>query len=233
VIGIHAALALALLHLSGTVDLSDPQDVLSTFDVIDVPPPVELVPPPPPPPARTEQERAKRPEGGSALNLRSEATPLVAPQPKIEIPVPSPVATSETPAQGTAATQGAAAIAGPGTGSGGSGTGSGGGSGAGNGGGGDGLAAIRTRMATQPLRGKDFPRSVLDSWPPGRWAQMRFRVDAYGTIIQCIMDRGTGDSSIDAQICAVARQRLRYRPALDRNGRRVADWAGYGQEPPR
>ena len=232
VVGIHALLALALLHLSGAVDLSNTQEVLSTFDVVDVPPPVELVPPPPPPP-EAQPEKAKKPDGGSAPNVRSQAAPIVAPQPKIDLPVPSPVATSQTPAEGTSPTQGSAAVAGPGIGSGGSGSGSGGGSGAGSGGGGDGLATTRTRMATQPLRGRDFPRTVLDGWPAGRWAQMRFRVSAEGVILQCIMDRGTGDPAIDTRICAIAQQRLRYRPALDRNGRRVADWAGYGQEPPR
>jgi hypothetical protein len=62
---------------------------------------------------------------------------------------------------------------------------------------------------------------------------MRFRVNADGFIIQCINDRSTGSPTVDARICEIARQRLHFRPALDRSGRRVADWAAYGQEPPR
>jgi hypothetical protein len=62
---------------------------------------------------------------------------------------------------------------------------------------------------------------------------MRFRVDSNGYIIECIMDRGTGNPAIDATICETARQRLRYRPGIDRSGNRVADWAAYGQAPPR
>ena len=159
---------------------------------------------------------------------------MVAPKPRIEIPVPPKIAVSETPREGASPTQGASDVRGPGTGAGGIGTGTGsGGAGSGPGGGGQGLAAVRTRLATQPLRGRDFPRQLLEAWPRGAWIRMRFRVDASGAIIQCIVDQGTGVPGIDSQVCAIARQRLRYRPALDRSGQRVADWAGYGQEPPR
>ena len=92
---------------------------------------------------------------------------------------------------------------------------------------------MRTRLATPALRGRDFPNRLLDAWPRGAQAFMRLRVDANGNVIQCIMDRGTGNRAMDDEICAIVRQRLRYRPALDRDGRPVADWAGYRQEPPR
>ncbi|QIK79136.1 hypothetical protein G7077_09735 [Sphingomonas piscis] len=231
VVAIHAALALALLHLSGTVDLTDVQEGLSVFDVTEVTSPPQEVPPPPPQKA-AEQQKAEKPAGGSEPNIKSEATPIVAPKPPVQLPVPSPVATTETPREGVAPTQGAAPIPGPGTGSGGSGTGSGGGAGAGRGGGGEGFAVVRTRLATRPLRGRDFPPALLDAWPPGARVLMRMRIDANGVPIQCIVDFGTGNAAIDAQICAIAKQRLRYRPALNRKRQRVADWAAYGQEPP-
>jgi len=232
VIAIHAGLLFVFLHLSGKVDLTDPQAVMRVFDVTEVPPPQST--PEPPTPAQ-ETERPKEQEGAaSAENLRSQATPVVAPTPPIPLPIPVPVATTQTPNEGAAPTQGASNVAGPGTGAGGTGTGTGsGGAGSGTGGGGEGLAATRTRLATRPLRGRDFPPQLLAAWPRGAWIRMRFRVDASGAITQCIVDQGTGNPAIDSQVCSIVQQRLRYRPALDRNGQRVADWAGYGQEPPR
>src|SRR5262249_16284922 len=147
---------------------------------------------------------------------------------------PPPMPVAETPNTGAESTQGAAPIRGPGTGAGGNGTGTGaGGAGNGTGGGGQGLAVVRTRLATRPLRGRDFPPELLAAWPRGAWFRMRLGVDGGGAVIQCIADQGTGNPSIDAQVCAIVQQRLRFFPAIDRNGQRVADWAGYGQEPPR
>ena len=233
VVAIHVGLAFAFLHMSGTVNLVDPESAIRVFDVREI---IQQPPPPPPPPVREAQkEKPKAKEGAaSPKNIKSEATPVVAPKPRIEIPVPPKIAVSETPREGASPTQGASDVRGPGTGAGGIGTGTGsGGAGSGPGGGGQGLAAVRTRLATQPLRGRDFPSQLLEAWPRGAWIRMRFRVDASGAIIQCIVDQGTGVPGIDSQVCAIARQRLRYRPALDRSGQRVADWAGYGQEPPR
>ena len=226
VVAIHAGLAFAFLHLSGTVDLIPEQADLQIFDV--------NRPEPPPPVVQEIQEKAPEKEGeASPPNIKSEATPVVRPKPQVEVPAPPVIVASPTPNQGSAPTQGAAPVPGPGTGAGGIGTGLGaGGSGSGRGGGG-GLAAVRTRLATAPLRGRDFPDRLLDAWPRGAQAIMRLRVDANGVIVQCIMDRGTGDQAMDDEICAIVRQRLRYRPALDSNGRPVADWAGYRQEPPR
>ena len=233
VIAIHAVLLFMLLHLSGRIDLADSQSVMRVFDVNEVPPPR----PPtlePPKPAQETQKPKEQEGAASARNVKSQATPVVAPKPPIELPIPLPVTPSKTPNEGAAPTQGASTVPGPGTGAGGTGTGTGsGGAGSGTGGGGHGLAAVRTRLATRPLRGRDFPPQMLDAWPRGAWIRMRFRVDANGSIIQCIVDQGTGIPRLDSDVCAIARQRLRYTPAFDRNGQRVADWAGYGQEPPR
>ena len=232
VIAIHVGLAFAFLHMSGTVDLGDPQRVMRVFDVRDtVPPP----PPPPPPQLREEQKpKPKDPEGGAPANIRSEATPVVAPKPRIVLPAPSPVVVSETPRQGAAPTQGAADVRGPGTGAGGSGSGTGTGSGAGSGGGGAGSRlASRSRLVTPVLTGRNFPRDMLRAWPRGVDIFTRLRVDADGVVIQCIVDRGTGNPMIDDQVCNQIRSYLRFQPALDESGRRVADWAGYRQAAPR
>jgi protein TonB len=231
VLAVHAGLLFVFLNLSGRMNLADPQRVLNVFDVNEVPPP----PQPDVPEPAEEQQKPKEEEGAAAPeNIKAQATPVVAPKPRIQLPVPVPVTPSETPNEGAAPTQGAGDRPGPGTGAGGTGTGTGsGGAGSGSGGGGEGIAATRTRLSTPPLRGRDFSAQLLDAWPRGAWVYMRFRVDAAGNIIQCITDRGTGNPAIDASICDTARRRLRYRPGIDRNGNRVADWAAYGQAPPR
>ena len=230
VVAIHAALLFALLHISGRIDITDPQSAMRVFDINDAPPP-----PPPPPPQHRPQPKPEEKEGGSAPeNIRSQATPVVAPKPQIEIPQPPTIAASETPREGTAPTQGAADVRGPGTGAGGTGTGTGSGSGgSGPGGGGDNGVAYPPRLLTPVLRGRDFPRQVLEDWPRGAQVFLRLRVDANGYVSECIIDRGTGLGSIDSEVCAMVHQRLRFRPAVNRVGRPVAGWFGYRQTPPR
>jgi len=232
VVAIHAALAFAFLHVSGTVDLTDPQSAIQVFDVRDI------IPPPPPPPPVQEREQKPKPKAkegaASPKNIKSEATPVVAPKPRIEIPVPPKIAVTETPREGAAPTQGASDVRGPGTGAGGVGTGTGsGGAGSGPGGGGDGGIAEMPRLLTPVLRGRDFPREMLDAWPRDAHVFLRFRIDATGRIIQCFVDRGTGYPTIDSTICRLTQQRFRYRPAINRSGQAVAGWAGYRQTPPR
>lgn len=232
VIAIHAVLLFALLHMSGKVDLADPEAALQLFDLT---PPKPPPPPPPPPEQRKPQVRPREKEGGSApKNIRSEATPVAAPKPKVVVPPVPQIAASETPRQGNAPTQGASDVAGPGTGAGGSGTGTGSGSGgSGPGGGGDGGIAEPPHLVTPVLTGRDFPRQTLERWPRGATVFLRLRVDPQGSIAQCIIDRGTGDAAIDSGLCRLAQQRLRFRPALNRVGQPVAGWFGYAQRAPR
>ncbi|HEX2802559.1 MAG TPA: energy transducer TonB [Sphingomicrobium sp.] len=232
VAAVHGALLFALLHLSGRIDLAEPQSVMNVFDITEQPPPPEEVQQPQPKPE--EKPKPKEAEGAaSEKNIRSRATPVAAPKPEIELPVPVPVTTSETPNQGTEPTQGASTVVGPGTGAGGIGTGTGsGGAGSGTGGGGGGGYVIPPRLLTPVLRGRDFPRPLLNAWPRGAQLFARVRVSPAGTVIQCIVDRGTGVPSIDSAVCNLVEQRFRYSPARNRAGQPVAGWAGYRQEPP-
>jgi protein TonB len=229
VIAVHVALLLALLNISGAMPLPAPEEVLRVFDLQQPP-----APPPPPPPQR-QQPKPKEKVGGSApKNITSEATPVVAPKPKIETPPVQKIAAAETPRQGTAPTQGASDVRGPGSGAGGSGNGSGSGAGGnGPGGGGDNGVANPPHLATPVLRGRDFPRDMLDRWPRGATVFMRLRVDARGYVSECTVDRGTGVAAIDSVVCNVAHDRLRFRPALNRAGQPVAGWFGYAQPAPR
>ena len=232
VVAIHAALAFAFLHVSGRVDLTDPESVIQVFDVREITPP----PPPPPPVQAQEQEQKPKAKEGAASpkNIKSEATPVVAPKPRIEIPVPPKISVTETPHEGAAPTQGASDVRGPGTGAGGIGIGTGsGGTGTGPGGGGDGGYAEPPRLLTPVLRGRDFPRDMLEYWPRGAQVFLRFRIDASGRIIQCFVDRGTGNPAIDSAICRLTQERFRFHPALNRSGQAVAGWFGYRQTPPR
>jgi protein TonB len=225
VIAVHAALLLALLNLSGTVDVRDVQSALSVIDLAN----------PPPPPLVHVQQRAKpkQKEAASApRNIKSEATPVVAPKPKIETPPVQKIVASNTPRRGAAPTQGASDVRGPGTGAGGSGNGTGSGNG-GNGSGGGGDVAEPPHLATPVLTGRDIPPSLIERWPVGATVFMRLRIDARGTVAECMVDRGTGDPAIDSALCNIAHERLRYRPAVNRSGQAVAGWAGYAQRAPR
>lgn len=229
VVAIHAALFLAFLHISGRIDLGDPQSAMRVFDV--APP----HPPPPPPPVQPRQQaKARLKEGGSApKNIKSEATPVVAPKPRVVVPPVPQIAASETPRTGTAPTQGASEVRGPGTGAGGTGNGTGSGAGGnGRGGGGDG-AAYPPRLATPVLTGRELGRALLAQWPQRTPLFLRLRVDARGFISECDVSRGTGVAAIDSQMCNIAYERLRFRPALNRAGQPVAAWFGYAQPPPR
>ena len=224
VIAVHAALLFALLNLSGTVDVHDVQSALSVINLAN--------PPPPPPPPR-QQAKPKQKQGASApANIRSQATPVVAPKPRIETPPVQKIIASNTPRQGAAPTQGAAVVRGPGTGAGGAGNGTGSG-GSGSGAGGDNGVADPPHLATAVLSGRDIPRDLVDRWPGGATVFMRLRIDARGTVAECTVDRGTGDRAIDSALCNIAHERLRFRPALNRNGQAVAGWFGYAQPAPR
>jgi protein TonB len=230
VIAIHALLLLALLHLSGNIDLPGTQSVMRVFDLAKPPPP-----PPPPPPQQKPQPKPKEKEGGSAPpNIKSEATPVKAPTPKVVVPPVPQIAASETPRQGVAPTQGSAPFAGPGTGAAGTGNGTGSGSGGnGPGGGGDGGVADPPHLVSPVLTGRDIPRDLLNQWPRGATVFMRLRVDARGYVSECTVDRGTGVTAIDTALCNLAHDRLRFRPAVNRSGQAVAGWFGYAQRAPR
>jgi periplasmic protein TonB len=227
VIAIHAVLLLVLLHLSGRMESQGAQSVMSVFS---------LTPPSPPPPKpQTKEDASKNKAGASApRNIKSEATPVAAPQPRVVVPEVPQIAASPTPRFGAQPTQGASNLPGPGTGAGGTGRGTGSGAGGnGPGGGGKDDVVEPPHLLTQVLKGRDFPSGVLEQWPRGATVFLRLRVDAHGFVSECAVDRGTGVATIDSVICNLAHDRLHFRPALNRNGEAVAGWFGYAQRAPR
>ena len=229
VLAVHVGLLLALLHISGKMPIPDVQNALKIFNTVPVPPPL-----PPAPPVQRVQPKPKQKEAASApTNTKSQATPVKQVHAPMSLPVPVPMTASPTPNTGTAPTQGGG-VPGTGTGAVGDGNGIGGGSGGnGTGGGGDGGVAEPPHLATPVLSGRDFPSGALTEWPRGATVFLRLRVDPQGYISECAVDRGTGVASIDSVICDLARQRLRFRPAVNRAGQPVAGWFGYAQPSPR
>ena len=230
VVAVHGALLLMLLNLSPRMDVPGAESILRAFDLAQPPPP-----PPLPPPQQKQRPKPKEKEGGSAPpNIRSQATPVQAPKPRIVVPPLPQIAASETPRQGTASTQGASDRPGPGTGAGGVGTGTGSGNGGnGPGGGGDNGIAEPPHLVTPVLTGRDFPSGLIEQWPQGATIFLRLRVDPRGYVIGCDIIRGSGVATIDGAMCNLAHDRLRFRPAVNRSGQAVAGWFGYAQRAPR
>lgn len=227
VIAIHAGLLFVFLHLSGTVDLTDTQAVMRVFDVTEVPPPQST--PEPPTPAQ-ETERPKEQEGAaSAENVRSQATPVVAPEPPIPLPIPVPVSTTQTPGEGAAPTQGASDVPGPGTGAGGAGTGTGSGeAGSGTGGGGEGIAT-RAQLITPSLRSRDYPPELRRRMSNGASPFVVFTVLPNGRVTGCKIYESSGDPAVDDMTCRLVSARFVYRPAYNRRGEPVQSQMAYRQ----
>ncbi|MDF0489918.1 energy transducer TonB [Sphingomonas sp. H39-1-10] len=173
-------------------------------------------PPPPPPPPKPRPKPSIRKAGAAAPpNIRSKATEVAAPPPKIPMPVPPPIVTAPTPAAGDQASSGASDKAGPGTGAGGTGNGTGSG-GAGNGDGG-GRAAYQK---SGRIRGSDYPRSALQARVGGTvWVS--FTVEVTGQATGCTIRKSSGNPDIDATTCRLIQERYRYEPARDANGKKI------------
>jgi protein TonB len=228
VLAIHAALLFAFMHLSGRMDLTDPQSVMRVFDVTEVPPPPPSQPDVPKP--AEQKQKPKETEGAAAPeNIKSQATPVVAPKPRIQLPVPVPVTPTETPNEGAGATQGAGDRSGPGTGAGGTGTGSGsGGAGSGSGGGGEGIAT-RAQLMTPSLRSRDYPSGLRDRLARGAAPFVIFTVQPNGRVTSCRTYQSSGDPAVDEMTCRLVTARFVYRPAYNRRGEPVASQMAYRQ----
>ena len=226
---LHVGLMFALVNLSPPIRDKLPQEVVEIFDVTVPPPPpeeaikVEPIPAP-------KQDAPKDEEGAaSPKNIRTQATPVVAPKPPIALPVPPPMPVTQTPNVGSDRTQGASNVVGPGTGAGGVGTGTGsGGSGSGTGGGGSGGIATRPAVV-RGITNRDYPNEVSRYWPRGGAVFIAVRVLPNGRATDCKINRSIGIPAIDQWTCKLVEERGRFRPATDASGTPVAAWYGYIQ----
>ena len=226
VVAIHVLLLFVLLHLSGKIDVVDPQAVLRVFDLqrgdAAASAAAAAVAPGgqaegsrragrrrPTSRARRARRRAARSRADSGPSLRRNSgrghcsRPRAPPLSRAGDGQPAAPAMVPAAARETAAGRG------------------------------DGGQLSPPQLVTPVLRGRDFPRDMLDQWPRGTPVFLRLRVDPQGNVSQCIVDRGTGVAAIDSEVCSLVYQRLHFRPALNRSGQAVAGWFGYGQTPPR
>ena len=229
VAAIHVALAFALINLSQPIRERLPEEVVEIFDVTEPPPPpeeavAEQIPAP-------QEDKPKEEEGAaSPENIRSRATPVVAPKPPIALPVPPPMPVTQTPNTGSERTPGASDRPGPGPGAGGIGTGTGsGGSGSGTGGGGSGGVATRPAVI-RGITNRDYPDEVSRYWPRGGAVFIAVRVLPNGRATDCKINRSIGIPAIDQWTCKLVEERATFRPATDASGRPVAAWFGYVQQ---
>jgi len=208
-------LALGYLLLSGLA-VTMPVKVEHGLTLLDILPPKST---PPKPRVAHRAARAPRKQGAAAPpNLRSHATEVVAPPPVVPIPVPPPVVAAPVANDGGQASQGAAPRVGPGTGAGGQGNGTGSGDeGDGDGGGGGGRPL---QLIGGWLRWQKLPRDLWDGLHGT--VSMRFIVGVDGRATDCRVTRSSGNAALDTATCDQIERRLRYRPELDRNGRKIA-----------
>lgn len=183
---------------------------------------IRIAAPPSPEPERPKAperraERSAPKDSPAPPNLRSRATEVVAPPPRIVFP-PRPVIVATKAASGNDVSSGAADRPGPGQGAGGIGTGTGGG---GRGGDGSGYGAeVGPRHRKGRLRYSDLPERLLG---PGEEAAVgvRFTVQTDGRVTNCRIDRSSGIGELDALVCRLIERRFRYDPARDREGHPV------------
>ena len=179
-------------------------------------------PPPPPVVIIPERVRNNRREGeASPPNLRSKATEVVAPEPIVPPLIPPPIVASVTAGVGADASSGAADVPGPGTGSGGIGNGNGsGGSGDGDGGG---YGGSPPRHVRGRLKDSDYPSGLGESGVGGTVA-VRYLVATDGRVTQCRVTRSSGTPELDETTCRLIRERFRFKPARDDQGRIVPSY---------
>ena len=208
---------------------ADAQSALSVIDLANPPPP------PPPPPQQRQQPKPKEKPGASApKNVRSQATPVVAPKPRIETPPVQKIVASDTPRQGTAPTQGASDVRGPGTGAGGPATAP--------------AAAAAERLGRRRRQWRRRSAASRDSGAERARHPARHCSTAGHAARRCSCACGSMRAAMSpsapstaepatrrsiARLCNIAHERLRFRPALNRSGQAVAGWAGYAQPAPR
>ena len=90
VAAIHLALLFAFLNLAGKMPEQAAQSALRLFDLSKPPEP------PPPPPQRVVSRLEQKAGGSSPKNIRSQATPVVAPKPIVLLPPVQHITASAT-----------------------------------------------------------------------------------------------------------------------------------------
>ena len=227
---VQAALACLFLWGMGSDARQTLIEPLRVFNILPpLPEPERPVTRPPPRVASDTHNRRFTPgeEGGSSPpNIRSQATPVVAPTPVIQLPVTPPIVAAPKPANGSDRTSGNADVPGPGTGSGGFGNGNGsglGGDGPGGGGYGD---YSPPRLVRGRLRASDYPGGLGPSGlgeggGDGGTVGVIYVVLPDGHVTDCRIRSSSGNAALDETTCRLIEQRFFFEPSRDWRGRPV------------
>lgn len=207
VVTVHVGLALVILSGLNVRNVSRAVEQLTTINIREPPP--RSPPPIERPKVVHKPEAARKIEGAAAKP--ADASPVAAPRPKITLPVPIPAA--KVAGSATAAVSGAAP----------SGSGSGAGSnGSGTGGGGIGdYSRFTPARLVSNIPNSEYARLAATGTSSGAVGVL-ILVNPNGTISNCRIARSSGDSSIDALVCALTERYVRFDPARDPSGRSVA-----------
>lgn len=167
---------------------------------------INLPKPPPPEIPKPRPKPAKKPEGAPAAPKTS---PIVAPKPEVVLPPKQVIAAAAKAGTGASSSIGQGG-AGTGTGAGGSGTGLGRG------------AGFTPAQKITKIPNSEYRRleavSGLDRGSVG----ISIRVTPDGRATNCRVVRSSGNSAADSLMCQLTEQYVRFRPALDPQGRPVA-----------
>jgi protein TonB len=202
VVAVHAALAAALLTGLNVSTVRETFERMTTIDIREPPPP----PPAKPPPAQPKPQ-AKKPTGAPAP--RAEPSPVVAPKPRL--PVLSPIPAAKIAGAGSASSSGAG-TSGTGTGAGGSGYGPGGG----------GTGGFTPAQKITKVPDTEYRRLVSASGMDRGCVGVSIRVTPDGRATNCRIVRSSGSPVADSLMCQLTEDYVRFRPALDAQGRPIA-----------
>lgn len=163
-------------------------------------------------------------EQGAAAEAGKKAKPKEVSAPKVKIPV------AKTPAPPVSSTgddtRSGATNAGTGTGAGGAGLGTGAGSGGSGQGGG--MATKAVKIAGDINSARDYPRDSRDR-RIGSQVTVVLTVGVDGRVKNCRIHRPSSDPEADRITCRLARERFRFRPAMDFAGKPIQSVYGWQQ----
>lgn len=204
VVVVHVALAFVIFSGLAVPVVRHAVDRLTTVKITELPPPPPLRPPPRLVPVA---QKAKKAEGTRAR--KAEASPVVAPEPKL--PLPSPTTAAKVAGTGVESASGAA-VSGNGTGA--------GSSGKGTGGGGDYTGFTPARRISK-IPDREYRRLASTGLQSGS-VGVTVRVNVDGSVSNCRIARSSGNPNADGLMCALTLDYIRFEPARDPSGRPVA-----------
>jgi protein TonB len=211
---VHVALGAIILNGLNVSIVRQAVERMQTFDIPLPKPP----PPPPPPPPPKEQPRERQADEG-APEKKPALSPIVAPKPVL--PVKSPVRAADVAGTGSASSAGAGGR-GTGTGLGGTGTGTGTGSGDGRG--------FTPAQRISRIPNSEYRRLVSASGMRTGRVGIMVKVNTDGSPSNCRIMRSSGNPAADSMMCQMTLRHVRFRPALDPQGRPIAQDMGWSPD---